>query len=103
MAEVQKRFSDGSTASYSRTSQVHPYLLYCGSKHDRTLRESIAQAAGAAGFSVKDVDGPFGTVIVESASDRLPQLRALPGVTGATLDDPCGCLTQDQCPLGIHT
>lgn len=96
---MRLRFSDGSEAEYFADSQYQPYMLYCGTAHDRQLRLSIAQAAREAGFTVRDVDGAFGTVIVDASTDQHSAMMALPGVTSFCLDDPCGCLSGFQCSL----
>jgi hypothetical protein len=83
-------FSDGSYGEYTAESLLKPYMLFCGTKHDRPLRLQIAARAEAAGFPVKDVDGPFGTVIVEVREGQHKALDAIEGVTSWYMADPLG-------------
>ncbi len=44
------------------------FLLFVGTAHDPELRRQVAERARAAGFEVKDENGPFGTVVVVSTA-----------------------------------
>jgi len=95
---MQIHFSDGSVAEYSYKSEHKPYMLFCGTAHDRELRLKIVLAAKEAGFTVRDADGPFGTVIVDARNDQIEALRGIQDVTSAGLFDGCGCLSSEVCP-----
>ena len=99
---MKYRLPDGTEKTYKFGDAALPYMLYCGTAHDRRLREKIAGSAAALGFSVLNVDGPFGTVIVESEQAQLEALRAIEEVSSVCLDDPCGCLSYGFCSFGAH-
>ncbi|MBC7999006.1 MAG: hypothetical protein IAF58_13740 [Leptolyngbya sp.] len=57
------------------------FLLFVGTAHDRPLRIAVAERAKALGFEVLDLDGPFGSVMVDCPEARISELVSIPEVT----------------------